>query len=218
MKRLKIVAFGDSMTQAMQVAPGKRWPAMLERRLGKALAPRKVTVINAGVGGNTSREGLRRIEKDVLAHRPGWILVEFGGNDATIEPARHVPIKEFNKNLQKICEKASAIKARVALINFPPVVDAWHGWITKEETRKQFNSAGGLDAAIHPYRRAVESCAREHQCLFIDWYHHIRTAMERDGYGVYILKDGVHFTKKGNRLAFEIVFQSLRIMLLKSGL
>ena len=214
MKRLKIVAFGDSMTQAAQVAPQKRWPAILERRLNKILTPRRVTVINAGVGGNTSREGLARMQKDVLSHKPDWILAEFGGNDATIERNRHVPVREFRENLEKMSRKASPIGARLALINFPPVVDAWHGWIKNEESRRRFHAAGGLDAAVHPYRRAAENFALRHRLLFIDWYHPVRTAMERDGYGVYILQDGVHFTADGNRLACEIVFQCLRANIL----
>lgn len=207
---LKIVALGDSMTEAAQVDPAKRWPTMLERRLQEALSPRDVSIINAGVGGNTSREGLRRIEQDVLAHQPDWVLVEFGGNDGTSDQMRNVPLEEFRQNLKKIWEQAITIGSKVALISFPPVVDVWHGWIMNEEQRKLYNPQGGLDAAIHPYRLAVEILAQEQKCLFIDWYHNIRIAMERDGYGLYILNDGIHFTEKGNKLACEIVWKSLQ--------
>jgi len=210
---LKLIAFGDSMTHAMQVDPEKRWPAMLEQRMKEALAPRKVSVINAGVGGNTSRDGLQRIDKDVIAQKPDWVLVEFGGNDTTGDSQRNVPIEEFRQNIKIIWEKVTAAGARVALINFPPVVDVWHGSIKNEESRKSFDAAGGLDAAIHPYRSAVKIFAQEQKCLFIDWHHHIRTAMERDGYGVYILNDGVHFTEEGNKLALEIVCKSLWLYL-----
>ncbi|MDD5678182.1 MAG: GDSL-type esterase/lipase family protein [Kiritimatiellae bacterium] len=206
---LKIVAFGDSMTQAARVVPEKRWTFLLEQQLNSDLAPRKVIVINAGIGGNTSREGLARMDKDVLEHRPDWVLVQFGGNDATIDPQRHVAIEEFNRNLETIWKKASSMGAQVAFISFPPVVDVWHAWSTDEKAKQQFHAAGGGDAAIHIYRQAAERMATSHQCLFIDWYHEVRLAMEKDGYEIYILADGVHFTEAGNRIAFESVRRQL---------
>ena len=101
MKALTIVAFGDSITQAKEVAPEKRWPELLRAALQARMPGRGFAVVNAGVGGNTSREGLARIERDVLAHRPDWVLVEFGGNDATHDPARHVPPDEFAANMAR---------------------------------------------------------------------------------------------------------------------
>lgn len=207
---LKIAVFGDSMTAAAQVGPAKRWTTLLEQKLNSELAPRSVIVINAGVGGNTSREGLARMDKDVLAHQPDWVLVEFGGNDVTMEPQRQVAIEEFHRNLETIWNKAAAIGARVAFISFPPVVDAWHCWANDEKAKKHFHAIGGLDASIHIYRQAAEQKARSHQCLFIDWYHEVHLAMEKDGYGVHILGDGVHFTEAGNRIAFDIVRRHLQ--------
>lgn len=56
-------------------------------------------MINSGVGGNTSREALDRIGKDVLVYRPDLVMVEFGGNDATPDPNREVSPDEFEENL-----------------------------------------------------------------------------------------------------------------------
>ena len=82
-----IVAFGDSMTECKALEPSARWPGLLQRRLNRASAGIRCVVVNAGVGGNTSREGLARLERDVLPHRPDLTLVQFGGNDATPDDA-----------------------------------------------------------------------------------------------------------------------------------
>ena len=76
-QKFTIVAFGDSITEAGHQALHDRWPALLNRLLRDRFANLDIEVINAGVGGNTSREGLRRIDTDVLQHRPdfgvrGW--------------------------------------------------------------------------------------------------------------------------------------------------
>src|SRR6185503_17521387 len=62
-----VVCLGDSITHA-------GYPAELEKML-------LVRVINAGIPGNTSRQGLARLEKDVLSHKPAAVVVLFGTND-----------------------------------------------------------------------------------------------------------------------------------------
>jgi lysophospholipase L1-like esterase len=77
---LTVICFGDSITQASTEMPeADRWPILLEALLKERLAPRPVAVVNAGVGGNTSREGLVRMDQAVLARRPNLVLVQFGG-------------------------------------------------------------------------------------------------------------------------------------------
>jgi len=72
-----IVAFGDSMTECKALAPSARWPGLLQRRLTRARPRLRCEVINAGAGGNTSREGLSRLERDVLRYLPDLTLVQF---------------------------------------------------------------------------------------------------------------------------------------------
>jgi len=83
---IKIVAFGDSITLAKEQVEQDKWTTLVQVRLKEDIG-REVRMVNAGVGGNTSREGLRRIESGVLRHNPDIVLVEFGGNDATPAPA-----------------------------------------------------------------------------------------------------------------------------------
>ena len=104
---MKIMAFGDSITAAKEMNDEmERWPVMLQAALRERFPEALVTVLNAGVGGNTSREGLARMDRDVISHNPDCVLAEFGGNDAIPQASRHVPLDEFLANL-------SAMKAKI---------------------------------------------------------------------------------------------------------
>lgn len=78
--QIRVVAFGDSITEATHQAPEARWPAILNQTIQPHFSDCVITIINAGVGGNTTREGLQRIEKDVTSHEPHLVLAEFGND------------------------------------------------------------------------------------------------------------------------------------------
>lgn len=96
-----VVAFGDSLYAGYGVLPQEGFPAQLE----KALAARGIaaTVRNAGVSGDTSSAGLRRLAftLDGLDRKPDLVMVNLGGNDMLrgIDPA------ETRANLTAICEE-----------------------------------------------------------------------------------------------------------------
>lgn len=77
--KTRIFALGDSNTFGWDVDEGVNWPAQLNGMLSAGGAP--IEVINAGVWGYTSYQGLARF-KELLAFEPDIILVSFGGNDA----------------------------------------------------------------------------------------------------------------------------------------
>ena len=207
----RIVAFGDSMTACTALEPARRWPALLQRRLNRAFTGVRFEVVNAGVGGNTSREGLARIAADVLAWRPALTLVEFGGNDATTDPARVVEVAEFSRNLAAIRRRLQAIGSAAAWLTFPPVIDAWHGWSAPENTaaHAKFLPAGGSDYFLHLYRQRTRAFAQRQGDLCIDLYAGMRQVIERDGCGRFVMADGVHFTPAGSRAAGAFVGQAL---------
>lgn len=71
---MKIVFFGDSLTWG---GYGGSYVAAIRERAGDAHE-----IINAGVGGNTVVNLLRRVDEDVLEHEPDAVFVMIGGNDA----------------------------------------------------------------------------------------------------------------------------------------
>ncbi len=96
-----IVAFGDSLYAGYGVLPQQSFPARLE----KALTARGVaaTVRNAGVSGDTSSAGLRRLAftLDGLDRKPDLVMVNLGGNDML----RGIDPQETRANLTAICEE-----------------------------------------------------------------------------------------------------------------
>jgi acyl-CoA thioesterase-1 len=100
-KPIKLVALGDSLTAGYGVAPGLAFPDVLE----KALRARgyDVKVINAGVSGETTGDGLARFDWSVPPDT-GALIVELGANDML----RGLPVESARRALRAILEKATA--------------------------------------------------------------------------------------------------------------
>ena len=204
-KLTTIVTFGDSITQAVEQACDNRWPDILRRALQERFPALSVKMVNAGVGGNTSREGLARIEQDVLKHRPCFVTAEFG-NDATPEPDRHVSLEEFAANLGRIRTRLlESCGAQLVLLTFPPIIDEWHSFYAHEFYRKN----GGQDAYQNHYRKQTRAFAQASNCPLVDVDAAFRKAMRADGRELYILPDGVHLTARGNQLVAGLVMDCL---------
>src|ERR1700677_558412 len=73
-----IVAFGDSLSAGYGADPGKSFPDFLQKDLDAAGLHWRV--LNSGVSGNTTTDGINRL-RAVLAYKPRVTIVEFGGND-----------------------------------------------------------------------------------------------------------------------------------------
>ncbi len=106
---LKIIILGDSLSAGLGLPESDAFPAVVEsglRERGHA-----VSVINAGVSGDTSAGGLARLDW-VLSQRPDILVVELGGNDAL----RGQPITNIDRNLREIVRRGLAAGARVLLL------------------------------------------------------------------------------------------------------
>jgi acyl-CoA thioesterase-1 len=110
-----IVAFGDSLSAGFGADPGKSYPDFLQRDLDAAGL--KWRVVNEGVSGNTTTDGLDRIP-EVLAAKPRVTIVEFGGNDGL----RGLPLETTRANLAQMIQKleAAGSKVLVAGLTLPP--------------------------------------------------------------------------------------------------
>jgi acyl-CoA thioesterase-1 len=103
-----IVAFGDSLTAGLGVAPDEAWPALVEARLRRE--GYRYRVVNAGVSGDTTAGGLRRLDW-VRRARPEVAIVALGANDGL----RGQPLGPMRDNLLAIVEGLRAGGARVLL-------------------------------------------------------------------------------------------------------
>jgi acyl-CoA thioesterase-1 len=112
-----ILCFGDSLTAGYGLDPGQAYPALIQEKIHKQGWP--FTVINAGVSGETSAGGLRRIDW-LLRQKIDVLILELGVNDAF----RGVDTEVTRQNLQAIIDRAKstypAIKIVIAGMQIPP--------------------------------------------------------------------------------------------------
>jgi len=104
----RLLVLGDSLTAGYGLAASEAFPVQLEKALQQS--GYNVTVVNAGVSGDTSAGGLARLEW-ALADAPQVVVVELGGNDAL----RGLPPEVTFDNLDAILERLKAANVRVIL-------------------------------------------------------------------------------------------------------
>jgi acyl-CoA thioesterase-1 len=105
-KGKNIICFGDSISFGYGVNQGEDYPNALAKLVG-------YPVINAGVDGDTSADGLKRIDSDVLEKEPIIVVVEFGGNDFL----KKLPKEETLKNIALMVDKIHAKGVMVAIVD-----------------------------------------------------------------------------------------------------
>jgi acyl-CoA thioesterase-1 len=106
--RPAIAAFGDSISAGFGVEPGKSYPDDLQRLIDAAGFPYRV--VNLGVSGDTTTDGVERLPT-VLAIHPAVVILEFGGNDGL----RGLPVASARKNLATILEALQKSHAQILL-------------------------------------------------------------------------------------------------------
>jgi acyl-CoA thioesterase-1 len=182
--RPRIVAFGDSLTAGLGVAQEEAYPAQLQRRL--EAAGYRYRVINAGVSGDTTAGGVRRVEW-VLNSKPAIVVLELGANDGLrgIDPA------ETRSNMEKIIRRLQAAGVTVILagMKLPPNYG--------REYTTRFS-------AIYP------ELAQKYRVPLMPFFLEGVAAREALNQA-----DGIHPTEAGYRLITENLFKALQPFLHK---
>lgn len=164
--------FGDSITAGHDIDPAHAYPADLQSLLNARGYHYKV--VNSGISGNTSKDGVDRL-KDVLRLHPAVTIVEFGGNDGL----RGIPIDVTRRNLDTIVATLlhSGSKVVLAGITLPPNYGADY---------------------IRPFDEMYRQvAAKYHVPLLPELYTGIYTVPDA------IQEDGIHPTAKGAQLLAE---------------
>lgn len=117
-----IVALGDSITDDLQ-----GWFSIFQHVLEITVAGADFTFVNAGVSYNTSTDALKRLNRDVLAHEPDWVIVALGTFDAQklhVEPTRPlVSLADYWENTKTIEEAVKEVTDNPLIwITPPPVI------------------------------------------------------------------------------------------------
>lgn len=108
-----VLIVGDSLSSGYGLAPGRGWVDLLDARLQQRAPDWRV--VNASITGDTTQNGLLRLQPALERHRPQGVLIELGGNDAL----RGAPPAVIRQNLQTMIRQAKAAGAWVALLEAP---------------------------------------------------------------------------------------------------
>jgi acyl-CoA thioesterase-1 len=177
--RPRVVVLGDSLTAGLGLPPEQAYPSLLQQRLDDA--DLEYDVVNAGVSGDTSAGGLRRLdwalEGDVRV-----LIVALGGNDGL----RGLPVDQLERNLATIIERAQARKITVIL--------------TGMEAPPNF----GMDYIVS-FHQVYEKLAEKYRVAFVPFLLEGVAGVESLNQ-----RDGIHPTADGARVIADLVWPVLR--------
>ncbi len=180
-----ILFFGNSLTAGFGLEPSQAFPALIQQKIDTLKLPYQI--INAGLSGETSAGGLRRINW-LLNRKIDILVLELGANDGL----RGIALEDTRSNLQEIITrtKKKNPQARIVLAGMmvPPNLGV--------EYRRQF-------------QRLFPELAKQNGAALIPFL------LEGVG-GVpeLNLPDGIHPTAEGHKKVAENVWRVLRPTLL----
>ena len=205
-----IVLFGDSTT-----APRANVKKVYADRVDEALQGigSSLSVHNAGLGGNTTRDALKRFEPSVLRHQPRVIVIQFGINDSAVDvwkkppaTASRVPLKEYLDNLRTMIAAAQKQKAKVILMTPNPL--RWTPKLIAVYGKAPYHpdaEDGFESATLVPYVEALRALATELKVPLVD-VHAAYPKSHADA----LLLDGMHPNDKGHELVAELLVPVIR--------
>lgn len=184
LERKTILFFGDSITAGYGVDTEDAFPALIQNKLNSKNYHYRA--VNAGLSGETSAGGLRRVEW-VLRQNVDIFVLELGGNDGL----RGLDPVDTKKNLQGIInivqEKFSGINIILAGMEAPPNMG------------QDYTDA---------FRKVYSDLAKENDLLFIPF---ILEGVA--GNPELNLPDGIHPTEEGHKIVADLVWSTLSPLL-----
>ena len=105
-----LLVMGDSLSAAYNLRQEVGWVSLLEKQLSQSNP--EIKIVNASVSGETTQGGLSRFSPLLQQHKPRWIILELGANDAL----RGYPLAQTSKNIEKMIEEAQRSNTKVLLI------------------------------------------------------------------------------------------------------
>ena len=142
-----IVCFGDSITAGYAVRRG--FPSFLLESLRQRFPDSKIEMINSGISGDTSQDGLGRLDWAVLSYEPDLVTINFGINDCVLG----LSLEEFEMNLVEMVRRIRAgPDSEILLLSSQPL------------------ESPPYDQRVLDYYQTVERVAKEMNVGFVDVY------------------------------------------------
>lgn len=179
-----VLAFGDSLTAGYGVKDEENYPSKLQAKIVSAGFPHKV--INAGVSGDTTAGGVRRI-RWLMKHEPEIVILALGANDGL----RGLSVDEMRKNLETMIAICREHNAQILLAGMKALPNYGEDYMREFET-------------VFP------ELAKKHDLIFLPFLLE-GVAGERE----YTQSDGLHPLASGYSIITDLVWQRLEPMLKK---
>jgi len=169
-------------------------------------------ILNAGRGGDTTRDLLHRLNAAVLAHRPTLVPLMVGTNDA-LNHKKAVPVEEYAKNLSELVRRIRASGARVLLFTIPPCCEQY---LLQRHPRSAYGP-GGPAVAVDAVNRVIREFSRRERIPLVD-VGLVFSRLGAVGTTVESLirnpansraADGVHPTARGYKVIAAMAFQAI---------
>ena len=183
--RARVVALGDSLTAGLGLPPEQAWPSLVQQKIDQAGLD--VEVINAGVSGDTTAGGLRRLDW-ALDGDVKVLVIELGANDGL----RGLPAAQMRDNLSGMIRAAKDRGITVLLCGMeaPPNFGPQY---TREFRQVYVDLADEHDVELLPF--------------FLDGVA---------GNAALNQADGIHPNEEGTRRVADLVWQSLQPLLTRA--
>lgn len=191
----KVAFLGDSITYL-----GAAYPSGYCKLVDKALEWQgiKCEMIYAGISGHKSNQMLERLDRDVLSHKPQWMLLSCGVNDVW-HGENGVPLPQYKENITQIVEKAQAAGVNVIILASTLIGEDVNG----DNNRK-----------LNEYNDFLKTLAAEKNLPFVDLNTVMKqriNALEAKGRtpGTLLTVDGVHMNPAGNMIMAEGILKTI---------
>jgi lysophospholipase L1-like esterase len=205
-----IVALGDSVTQGVAAVDQFLHEEVYHRQFAHLLEQKHPTcifnTINAGVDGQTTRDALVRLDRDVLPHRPDLLLVAFGLNDAVQGGLEK--LDDYQANIEAIIHRTRR-EAECDIILLTPnmmlsrdnvMVAPQHRHLVHQFLEIQ---NGGVLAA---YAQRLRQIGRDQNIPIADLYTAWETLAQKGTDTTAMLSNGLnHPTAEGHRMAAQVL-------------
>ncbi|TMV52687.1 hypothetical protein FE783_00375 [Paenibacillus mesophilus] len=210
---MKLACFGDSITAGQYLSDADTYARKLADRF-------QCEVINAGVPGNTTGQGLARFERDVLGHRPELCVIAFGMNDhVNKEPGvAKTPIADFRANLTQIIDRLRSENIIPVLCTANPIIEGdADSYYYHRHPKEWYRNPDGAQAWIDLYNEEIRALAGSLGVTLADVALKWRQYTEQGGQLSDLLRtvensgtdDGVHPTAAGQDLFASCIGDAL---------
>ena len=183
------------------------WSSILAKRIHLAYPERRIRYLNAGIGGNSSRQMLARFDADILTHGPQWLLLSAGVVEVRriYQPDRAsevVLLDEYVANLELMISRAQNIGAQVVLLEPTPHARPVTGG-PPDATLQDVNNL------TRQYAMGMKQVAQEQRVGFVALFDTMLLIEQRLAGEASLYADEVHLNIMGDLLYSQLVYQYL---------